>query len=92
MLSQDANFVQLGPRRWELGGKYLKLLESCNECLLSEDVGLALRNQLNEKGYIYLQHVLPQEEVLKAKLTGKMILLNVDRKINMTLKVFYFSS
>ncbi|CAF3609161.1 unnamed protein product [Rotaria sp. Silwood1] len=70
MSSETPVYVQLGPRKWELGGEYLKLLEPCNHCLETEDVGSALRNQLNDKGYIYLKKVLPEEDVLKAKIAG----------------------
>ncbi len=72
MTSESKTYVQLGPRYWELGGEYLKELEPCNQCLKAEDVGLALRNELDEKGYIYLKQVLPEELVLKAKLTSKV--------------------
>ena len=72
MSSESKTCVQLGPQCWELGGEYLKELEPCNQCLKAEDVGLALRNELDEKGYIYLKQVLPEELVLKAKLTSKI--------------------
>ncbi|CAF1672506.1 unnamed protein product, partial [Adineta ricciae] len=72
MSSEESVYVQLGPRKWKLGGEYLKLMEPCNQCLEAEDVGLALRNQLDEKGYIYLKHVIPEDDVLKARATGKM--------------------
>lgn len=75
MSLDSKTFVQLGPRRWELGGEYLKVLEPCNECLEVDDVGLALRNQLDEKGYIYLKNVLPEEVVLKARTTSKILQL-----------------
>jgi hypothetical protein len=65
-------FVQLGPRYWELGGEYLKELEPCNQCLKAEDVGVALRNELEEKGYIYLKQILPEELVLKAKIASRV--------------------
>jgi hypothetical protein len=81
MSSESKVFVQLGPRYWELGGEYLKILEPCNQCLEAEDVGLALRNQLDEKGYIYLKQVLPEELVLKAKIAGT-VLFHIVRKIN----------
>lgn len=71
MTSESKVYVQLGPRQWELGGEYLKVLKPCNQCLEAEDVGLALRNQLDEKGYIYLKQILPEELVLKAKRAGK---------------------
>ncbi|CAF3991590.1 unnamed protein product [Rotaria sordida] len=67
MSSETPVYVQLGPRKWELGGEYLKQLEPCNYCLNAEDVGSALRNQLDDKGYIYLKQVLPEEDVSKAK-------------------------
>ncbi|CAF4010460.1 unnamed protein product [Rotaria sp. Silwood2] len=70
MSSETPVYVQLGPRKWKLGGEYLKLLEPCNHCLNAEDVGSALRNQLDNKGYIYLKQVLPEEDVLKAKVAG----------------------
>ena len=70
MSSDFPVYVQLGPRRWELGGDYLQLLEPCNDCLKAADVGSALRNQLAEKGYIYLRQVLPAEDVLEAKVAG----------------------
>lgn len=70
MSSDCPVYVQLGPRRWELGGEYLQLLEPCNHCLDTADVGSALRNQLEEKGYIYLKQVLPAEDVLSAKAAG----------------------
>jgi len=70
MSSEKSIYVQLGPRKWELGGEYLKILEPCNQCLEAEDVGLALRNQLDDKGYIYLKQVLPEEDVLKARVAG----------------------
>ena len=63
-------YVQLGPRRWQFGGEYLKELESCNSCLDAADVGESLRQQLDEKGYIYLKRVLPEDDVLKARATG----------------------
>ncbi|UJR17398.1 hypothetical protein I4U23_004293 [Adineta vaga] len=78
MLSEESVYVQLGPRKWKLGGECLKLLESCNQCLEAEDVGLALRNQLNEKGYIYLKHFLPEEDVLKARATVLEYIQNLN--------------
>lgn len=88
MSSESKVHVQLGPRYWELGGEYLKVLEPCNQRLETEDIGLALRNQLDEKGYIYLKHVLPEETVLKAKLAGR-ILLDIERlRINICLFSF----
>ena len=73
MSSDCPIYVQLGPRRWELGGEYLQLLEPCNHCLDAADVGSALRNQLEEKGYIYLKQVLPAEDVLSAKTAGTIL-------------------
>lgn len=71
MTSESKVNVQLGPRRWELGGDYLKVLEPCNQCLETEDVGYALRNELDEKGYIYLKGILPEELVFKARRTSR---------------------
>ena len=62
--------VQLGPRQWELGGEYLKVLEPCNHCLDADDIGAALRKELNDKGYVYLRRVLPEDDVMKARLAG----------------------
>jgi hypothetical protein len=73
MSTEKSVYVQLGPRKWELGGEYLKVLEPCNQCLEHEDVGLALRNELNDKGYIYLKDVLPKEDVMKARSAGKIL-------------------
>jgi hypothetical protein len=89
MASESKVYVQLGPRHWELGGDYLKELEPCNQCLEAEDVGLALRNELNEKGYIYLKHVLPEESVLKAKIAGRVFFWIIKQY---TMKYLYFSS
>jgi hypothetical protein len=81
MSSEKSAYVQLGPRKWKMGGEYLKLLEPCNQCLEVEDVGLALRNQLDDKGYIYLKHILPEEAVLKARVAG-IIAFNGAKIIN----------
>ena len=62
--------VQLGPRQWELGAEYLKILEPCNHCLEADDIGAALRKELDDKGYVYLRRVLPEDDVLKARLAG----------------------
>jgi hypothetical protein len=80
-------YVQLGPRRWELGGEYLKLLEPCNYCLDATNVGDALRKELNDKGYIYLQNVLPEREVLNAKFTG-ILLHRMIEKVTRSLILF----
>lgn len=80
MASIEPTYVQLGPRKWQLGGEYLKHLEPCNTCLNAEDVGEALRQQLNEKGYIYLQRVLPEVDVLQARTAGSTV--ELDRKID----------
>lgn len=66
----ESDYIQLGPRKWQLGSEYLKRLEPDNECLNSLDIGQSVRNILHEKGYIYLKHFLPREDVLKAKLAG----------------------
>ena len=86
MTSESEVYVQLGPRRWQLGGEYLKLLEPCNQCLEADDVGLALRNQLNEKGYIYLKQILPEESVLKARRAS-----TISFRIICNKKSLYFS-
>ncbi len=70
MASESKVYVQMGPRHWELGGDYLKVLEPCNQCLEAEDVGAALRNELDEKGYIYLKNILSEELVMKARKAG----------------------
>lgn len=68
---EEPVFVQLGPQKWKLGGEYLKELESCNQCLDADNIGEALRQQLDEKGYIYLKRVLPENDVLKARTAGR---------------------
>lgn len=78
MTSESKVYVQLGPRRWELGGDYLKILEPCNQCLDAEDVGGALRNELEEKGYIYLKGILPKELVLNARRASRVSLRIVN--------------
>ena len=83
MSSEEPVYVQLGPRKRKLGNEYLKSLESCNQCLEAEDVGLALRKQLDDKGYIYLKRVLPEEDVLKARAAGT-ILFHSEKIINGT--------
>jgi hypothetical protein len=58
--------------------------------LEAEDVGQALRDQLHEKGYIYLKQVLPEELVLKAKLSGIdpfYIIITINRTIDKTCTV-----
>ena len=92
MASESKVYVQLGPRRWELGGEHLKLLEPCNQCLEAEDVGLALRNELNEKGYIYLKQVLPEELVLKAKIAGRVAVRIVSIIRRKPMRHLYFSA
>ena len=92
MTCENSLYVQLGPRRWKLGGEYLKPLEASNQCLQAENIGLALKNELDAKGYLYLKKVLPEEDVFKARLTGKLTFLQMNWLIDILSNVVLISS